>query len=404
MSMSDLAINGGKPVFEGKGAIDLAPAWPIPFPETEEKLIEIYRSGKWGGVKKYEQLLMDEFSAWQGAKYSAWMVNGTVTLECALIALGIGPGDEVIVPGVSWIATAEAPIYVGATPILVDIDKETLCIDPAKIEEAITPRTKAIIPVHLFSAVCDMDKIMAIAKKHNLYVIEDCAHAHGAKQHGKGVGAIGDIGSFSFQLSKLMTAGEGGCCTTDNEEYFDRVFRVSHIGNTRLHPGVNPAMGMICHQYRFTDFQAAIIYDQLKHQDELKAKREKSAKRIKELIKNTPGIVEQKSSYDDDERAYYFYALRLELERLKPGIDRKFLMKAFQAEGVLLHEGWGETIIDMGCWNVPPERYKQYPIPVSLEAMHESGLYSMGNLLLADDAVIDKVAEGIDKVMRECAE
>ncbi len=404
MSMSDLAINGGKPVFEGKGAIDLAPVWPIPFPETEEKLIEVYRSSKWGGVKKYEQLLMEEFSKWQGGKYSAWMANGTVTLECSLIALGIGPGDEVIVPGVSWIATAEVPIYLGAKTVIVDIDKETFCIDPAKIEEAITPRTKAIIPVHLFSSVADMDKINAIAKKHGLYVIEDCAHAHGAKQHGKGVGYIGDIGSFSFQASKLMTAGEGGCCTTDNEEYFDRVFRASHIGDSRINPAVPPQKGMLCHQYRFTDFQAAIIYDQIKHQDEMKAKRAKSANRIKELLKNTPGIVEQKSSCADDERAYYFYALRLLLDHLKPGIDRKFLMKAFQAEGVLLHEGWGCPIADMSKWNVPENLYVKHPTPICEETMYKSGLCSMGNLLLADDAVIDKVAEGIDKVMRECAE
>ena len=216
--MSNLAIHGGTPVFGGKQMMSLIPPWPPRYPETEEKLIEVYRSGLWGGCKKYEEMLMTEFAAFQNARYSVWMVNGTVTLECALRALGIGPGDEVIVPGVSWIATAEAPLYVGATPVIVDIDPETCCIDPKRIEEAITPRTRAIIPVHLFSAVADMDAINAIARKHDLVVVEDCAHAHGAKQHGKGVGSLGEIGSFSFQLSKLMTGGEGGCCTTNSED------------------------------------------------------------------------------------------------------------------------------------------------------------------------------------------
>ena len=120
--MSKLAVDGGTPVFGGKKAEEFVPSWPIPFPETEQKLIEVFRSGKWGGCGPYEQVLMTKFAAWQGSKYATWMVNGTVTLECALLALGIGPGDEVIVPGVSWIATAEAVIYVGAKPVIVDID------------------------------------------------------------------------------------------------------------------------------------------------------------------------------------------------------------------------------------------------------------------------------------------
>ena len=401
--MSKLAIHGGTPVFEGKNAQDFAPSWPIPFPETEDILLQIFRSGKWGGCGLYEQKLMTEFAAWQGAKYSAWMANGTVTLECALIALGVGPGDEVIVPGVSWIATAEAPLYVGATPVIVDIDPETLCIDPARIEEAITPRTKAIIPVHLFSAVADMEKIMASARKHHLYVVEDCAHAHGAKQHGTGVGAFGEYGSFSFQLSKLMTAGEGGCCTTNDENLSDRVFRVSHIGNSRIYPKVMPENGLICHQYRFTEFQAAVIYIQLQHQNELKARRDSAMKRIAEKIKATPGIRIQKSSYEDDERAYYFPTFILDLKALKPGIDRDAVIQALEAEGVSLHIGWGYPLYRMGAWNVPEDRFIHKETPVCDEIMLKSALVCSNTLLLAGNEVADKIGEAIDKVMREYA-
>ena len=401
--MSRLAIEGGTPVFGGKNAGDFAPPWPIPFPETEKILVDVFRSGKWGGTGPYEQKLMTEFAAWQGAKYSAWMANGTVTLECALIALGVGPGDEVIVPGVSWIATAEAPLYVGATPVIVDIDPETLCIDPARIEEAITPRTKAIIPVHLFSAVADMEKIMAIARKHGLFVVEDCAHAHGAGQHGIGVGSFGEYGSFSFQWSKLMTGGEGGCCTANDENLIDRVFRASHIGGSIIHPGEAPEMGMICHQYRFTEFQAAIIYVQLQHQNELKRQRAAAMKRIAERIRETPGVKLQKSSYSDDERAYYFPTILLDRKRLKPGIDRESVMKALAAEGVSFNIGWGFPLYRMKVWNVPADRYVKHDTPVCEETMFQSVLVCSNQMLLAGAEVADKIGEAIDKVMREYA-
>ena len=398
--MMKLAVDGGTPVFNGKKASEFAPSWPIAYPETEEHLLSVFRSGKWGGYGLYEQRLMTDFAAWQGAKYSAWMANGTVTLECALISLGVGPGDEVIVPGVSWIATAEAPIYAGATPVIVDIDPDTLCIDPARIEEAITPRTKAIIPVHLFSAVCDMEKIMAIAKKHNLFVIEDCAHSHGARQHGIGTGSFGEYGSFSFQLSKLMTAGEGGCCTTNDLELLDRVFRASHIGNSKIHPNEMPETGFICHQYRFTEFQAAVIWVQLKHQDELKARRAESMKQIELAIKDTPGVKTQKSSYDDDERVYYFPTIMIDPERLKPGISRESVIAALEAEGVSMNIGWGFPLCRMGAWNVPENLYIKKETPICDDVMLRQVLVCGNNILLAGPDVAVRVGEAIDKVMR----
>jgi len=402
--MSNLAIDGGIPVFGGKKASEFVPEWPIPFPETESKLIEVFRSRKWGGCGPYEQELMTKFAAWQGSKYAAWMANGTVTLECALLALGVGPGDEVIVPGVSWIATAEAVVYVRAKPVIVDIDPETLCLDPARIEEAITPRTKAIIPVHLFSAVADMDKIMAIAEKHHLFVVEDCAHAHGAKQHERGVGAIGQIGSFSFQLSKLMTAGEGGCCTTNDPELNDRIFRASHIGNSKLHPKEPLETGFICHQYRFTEFQAAVISVQLDHQEELKQKRAANAALLRDALKEIPGIRMQESSYPDDERAYYFLTFLLDSARLKPGVTRAWIYKALLAEGVLFHEGWGCPLYRSAAWNVPENMFIKKDTPVCEDVMYNRVVIGSNTLLLSDAGFTKKVAECFDKVMHVAAE
>ena len=399
--MSKLAIHGGTPVFGEKKAADFVPKWPIAYPETEAKLVEIYRSGTWGLCGEYEQKLMTEFAAWQGAGYSTWMANGTVTLECALIALGVGPGDEVIVPGVSWIATAEAPVYVGATPVIVDIDPDTMCIDPARIEEAITPRTRAIIPVHLFSAMADMDKIMAIAGKHNLFVVEDCAHAHGSRQHGKGAGAIGNAGSFSFQLSKLMTGGEGGCCTTNDEELNDRIFRTSHIGNSRLHPQIPLEKGLICHQYRFTEFQAAVIYDQLLHQEELKRKRMKNAALFNRYLKEIPAIKMQRSAFPDDEQSFYFTTLLLEPEKLKPGIDRAWIFKALLAEGVHFHDGWGYPLYKGDEWSVPENMYIKRDTPVCEDVMYNRVVNSGHTILLGSEEFIGKVAECFSKVMNE---
>lgn len=402
--MTKLAIEGGTPVFGGQKAAELVPKWPIPYKETEEKLLEIFRNGKWGLCGEYEQKLMTGFAAWQGSRYSTWMANGTVTLECALIALGVGPGDEVIVPGVSWVATAEAPVYVGATPVIVDIDPETMCIDPARIEEAITPRTKAIIPVHLFSAVSDMDRIMAIAGKHNLFVIEDCAHAHGAKQHGKGAGAIGDVGSFSFQLSKLMTGGEGGCCTTNDAELNDRIFRTSHIGNSRLHPKDPLEKGLICHQYRFTEFQAAIIYDQLQHQEELKQKRIANVAILNDCLKEAPGIKMQSSSFADDERPFYFLTLLLDPARLKPGYTRDWIYKALLAEGVLFHDGWGYPLYKGNEWNVREDQFIKMDTPVCEDVMYNRGVNGSHTLLLGDEAFTRKLGECFIRVMKRAAE
>ena len=398
--MQKLAINGGSPVFNEKHSREYAPHWPIAYPETEQRLLEIFRSGAWAGRKTYEQKLETEFAAFQKAEYSIWMCNGTTTLECALLALGIGPGDEVIVPGASWVATAQAPLYVGATPVIVDIEPDTLCLDPVQLEAAITPRTKAVIPVHLFSAVADMDKIMKIAQKYNLYVVEDSAHAHGALWRGKGAGSIGDVGSFSFQLSKLMTAGEGGCCTTNDFNLAERIFRLSHIGNSHWKPGTVPESDLNCHQYRFTEFQAAIIYDQLLHQAELMEKRNKNGNLIQELLKNVPGITMQKTAPGTERQSYYFVTFLLDTEMLKPNIDRASIFEALEAEGVSLHSGWGCPLYKSLAWNVPEEKFVLHNCPVSEKAMNERVMIWSHNMLLCETEIIEKSASAISKVIK----
>ena len=187
------------------------PNWPQ-YDESEEKaLLEVLHSGIWWRTPGTKTLEFEEkFAAYQQAKYGIACTNGTAALEIAIAALGIGLGDEVIVPDFTFVARASAVLFVGAMPVLVDVDPHTYCIDPEKVEAAITPRTKAILAVHIAGHPADLDRLKEIARIHNLFLIEDSSHAHGSEWKGHKVGAIGSVGTFSFQASKLMTAGEGG--------------------------------------------------------------------------------------------------------------------------------------------------------------------------------------------------
>jgi L-glutamine:2-deoxy-scyllo-inosose/3-amino-2,3-dideoxy-scyllo-inosose aminotransferase len=173
-------------------------------------LAEVLGSGRWAYDGPVESEFERRFAELQTARYGLCVANGTVALQLALEALDIGVGDEVIVPGFTWQATVATVVDVNAMPVLVDADPETYCPDPSLVEAAITPRTRAIVVVHLYNSLTDMDRILEIARRHGLYVVEDCAHSHGSRWRGQGVGSIGDIGTFSFQASKTLTAGEGG--------------------------------------------------------------------------------------------------------------------------------------------------------------------------------------------------
>ena len=226
--MKTLAILGGSPVRDTK--TNPWPKWPVWDKKEETALLEVLNSGVWSYNGPKETEFNKNFAEFCGVKYAVSAANGTVTLQMALEACGIGVGDEVILPGLTWQATAATIVDVNATPILVDVCEDTWCIDPKEIEKAITPRTKAIIPVHLYGSFADMDEVMRIAKEHNLFVIEDCAHKHGGEWNGKKAGSIGDIGSFSYQLSKHLTAGEGGTVTTNNFELYEKLDALRNCG------------------------------------------------------------------------------------------------------------------------------------------------------------------------------
>lgn len=243
---------------------------PISRPSITDKEIsyvtEAVNSGWVSSMGKYIERFESEFATYCGVKFAVSTSNGTVALHLAIYALGIGEGDEVIIPDLTFVATGNAVKYVGAKVVTVDIDLDTLCICPDSLERAITSKTKAIIPVHLYGQPANMERVMAIAKKYNLIVIEDAAEAHGAELDGVKVGSIGDAGVFSFYGNKIITCGEGGMVTTNDEKLFHRLRYLRDHAMSQTKKYWHEEMGF---NYRMTNLQAALGVAQLERIDEI---------------------------------------------------------------------------------------------------------------------------------------
>ena len=244
-------------------------------------------------VKEFEE----KMQKYLGCKKAVGLTSCTGGLHIALAALGIGPGDEVIVPTYTFVASAHVVVWLGATPVLVDVEKDTFNIDPNKIEEAITPKTKAIIPVHFAGHSCDIDKILAIAKKHNLYVIEDAAHAIGTEYKGIKIGNFGDATVFSFYVTKTMTTAEGGMVVTNNEELGNKLRRYSYFGVDKDAFNRYSDKGTwyyeivdLGYKYNMDNIQGALGLEQLNKIDFFIKKRRQLASLYNDLLQKIPGI------------------------------------------------------------------------------------------------------------------
>jgi len=243
-------------------------------------LVDAYLSTWISSSGSYIRQFEDEFSTYCQCEYGVAVSNGTVAIHLALEALGVGKGDEVIVPDLTFAATINAVFHAGATPVIVDVDEDSWCIDPAEIEKAISPKTKAIIPVHIYGQVCDMDRIMSLSKKHNLYVIEDCAEAHGATFKGQKVGSFGHISTFSFFGNKVITTGEGGMCVTNDADLNDQMCVLRDHGMSKEKRYWHDRVG---YNYRMTNLQAAIGVGQLERIDEILQFRREIEQAYKEI-------------------------------------------------------------------------------------------------------------------------
>jgi L-glutamine:2-deoxy-scyllo-inosose/3-amino-2,3-dideoxy-scyllo-inosose aminotransferase len=353
----ELALCGGEPVAREALA---APPWPPVDEATARQLADLYLSRNWSFNGPQEQAFCEEYAAAHDAAFGVFMANGTVTLQCALEAYGIGAGDEVIMPALTWPATAMAALYVDATPVFADIEPSTLCLDPQAFEAAITPRTRAVIPVHLYGGMADLDAILAIAKKHDLSVIEDCAHGQGGKWNGRGLGSWGDVGSFSFQQSKTVASGEGGICLTNDAATADRLYRAKHIGygsgSAQGQAAAGPPPGLLCHNFRATDFQALILRSQLRHLDELIATYNDNAAYLEEQLRDVPGVRVQARGRLSGPQSYYAFGLIFDEEPLRD-IPLEVIQRAINAEGLGVGGTYGVVYRHI-LWNIEPGRYR----------------------------------------------
>ncbi|MGC1293859.1 MAG: DegT/DnrJ/EryC1/StrS family aminotransferase [Alloacidobacterium sp.] len=345
--MNKLAHLGGTPARQKP-----FPSWPV-YDESEERaLLEVLRSGQWwSGNQSYQNANEEkplskamaferEFAAFHGVGYGLACSSGTAALELALKAAGVGPGDEVIVPPYTFLATASAPLLLGAIPVFCDIQPETLNLNPERLEEAITPRTKAIIPVHFAGLAADMERIIAIARPRGIFVLEDAAHGHGGSSRGRRLGALADASIFSFQASKNMTAGEGGIVLTDDAE-------IAELCNSYLWAGRKVGRPWYEHfrlgwNYRITEFQAAILIEQLRRLPEQTARRVQNGLRLSELLREVPGIEPLAIPEWVTEHAFHVYIFRLDAQRF--GLDREQFLELLQAEGVPCSGGYSQPL------------------------------------------------------------
>jgi dTDP-4-amino-4,6-dideoxygalactose transaminase len=382
--------------------------WPI-FDETDINAVaDVVRTGIWGNpncgdlVKSFE----DEFASYCGSKYAIACVNGSVALRLSLIACGVRPGDEVIVPPYTFIATASVVLEVNCVPVFVDIDPDTYNIDPGEIEKAITKRTRAIIPVHFGGQACDMDRIMAIAKKHDIKVIEDACHGHGAEYKNRKLGSIGDTGCFSFQSSKNLTSGEGGIITTNDDKLYDMISSLRNVGRVKggqwyehYNPGCN---------YRITQLQAALLLNQLKRLEEQTKKRHENGTYLNSLLETIEGIAPLARGRGETLHSYHVYIFRYDKSKFN-GLPKTSFAEMLAAEGVPSFMGYPKPLYhqpvflqkNFMCYAIPEDvDYSTVHCPVTERACSEEAVWILQNAMLGEKEDMDKFAEAIRKIQK----
>jgi dTDP-4-amino-4,6-dideoxygalactose transaminase len=336
MTSQRLALLGGKPV-----RTKPFPSWPVFGKTEEERVLRVLHSGKWGRLNGPEVAGFERrFAAVHGCKHGIAVVNGTVSLRIALLAAGIRAEEEVIIPPYTFFSTASAVVEANAIPVFADIDLETFNLDPQAVEAVITPRTRAIIPVHFAGQPADMKRIMAIAKKHKLLVIEDAAHAHGASYRGRPAGSLGHVASFSFQSSKNMTSGEGGILTTNDPALAAACRSIHDCG--RIPTGRWYEHHVLSGNYRLGEFQGAILNAQLNRLEVQTKTRDRNGQYLAARISQLPGVHPQKRPGDCTRHSYHLFMLRMDDKKF--GVPRGAVIKALRAEGIPCSAGYGFSL------------------------------------------------------------
>ncbi|MET7575522.1 DegT/DnrJ/EryC1/StrS family aminotransferase [Streptomyces sp. NPDC005492] len=319
------------------------PAWPRPAPNALRNLQAVLESGRWSlpgpwqGHASAEARFAAHFADFLGAPHCVPTTNGSSALVVAMEALDVGVGDEVIVPGLTWVANASTVLAVNATPVMVDIDPSTLCASPTAIEAAVTERTRAIVVVHLFSSVVDLDAVLAIGERHGIPVIEDCSHAHGASWRGRRVGTWGTVGTFSMQEKKLLTSGEGGAVVCRDPDLADRMFQLRSDGRRLAARPVEGESELVADcsvagtNYCMSELCAAVLDAQLEALPEQNLRRAENAATVDKLLQELPGLAPVRALPSVTERTYYQYAVRIDREAFG-GVTAETVSRALAAE------------------------------------------------------------------------
>jgi dTDP-4-amino-4,6-dideoxygalactose transaminase len=337
-----------------------------------------------------------------GAKYGLCLANGTIALVAALQAAGIGWGDEVIVPAYTWDGTATAVLFAGGVPVFADVHPDTYCLDPEAVRRVITPRTRALLPVHLAMRFADMDALGAIAAEHNLVIVEDCAHAHGGSLNGRGAGSMGDIGCFSFQESKLMTAGEGGICITSRLDCFEAMQTIVNCGRASLTDQYGARK--LGSNYRMTELQACMLVGQLEMLPEFRERRTRNAALFTDLLSGIEGIRPLPPQPGITSQTIYNYVFQY-----RPGAgaapSRDLFVAALEKEGIPCDGRFYEPVYRSDLFYVTPENspqvgisYAEVHCPVSERAAYEEAVWLPQFLFIGDEADVRDVAAAVRKV------
>ena len=331
--MSKLAILGGEKVATSSIAANVK--WPIVNKAMEEGVISVLRDGNMSGTDITKQFEKD-FAKWQGSKYALAHSSGTASLQAAMFGIGLGHGDEIICPSITYWASVLPAMSLGATIVYADIDPKTLCLDPVDFEKRITPRTKAVVVVHYCAYPAPMDEIMAVARKHNIKVIEDVSHAQGALYKGKMVGTIGDVGAMSLMSGKSFAIGEGGILVTDNQEIYERAMLWGHYerGGDITLPGLVEYKGLPCggYKYRMHQLSSVVGLEQLKKYDSECAVIDKAMKYFWEGLADLPLDPHMPAEANSSKGGWYACKGIYNPDAFE-GLSLKYFIQAIAAEG-----------------------------------------------------------------------
>jgi dTDP-4-amino-4,6-dideoxygalactose transaminase len=386
---TQLALLGGP-----RALTEKPPSWPYFDQKDRESLNEVLESRVWGGYHEKVGELERRFAEFHGAEYGIATANGTVSLEIALAAAGVGPGDEVIVPPVSFVASATSIARIGAVPVFVDLDPQTLNLDPSKVVESIGERTRAVVVVHFAGHPADLDALTELCTQHGIAMVEDCAHAHGAEWRGRRVGSFGHFGSFSFQASKNMTAGEGGILVTNDADLAEHARSISNQG--RRTGGAWYEHARLGTNARLTGFQAALLLNQLERLPQEVAARMERAAHLRQGLKEIGGLVPTPEVLDErvTAHAYHLFSMKYD-ESAFGGVSRERFVEALNAEGVPVTTGYPYPLYHNQLFKQHAHVVK--PCPVAEEFCKRS-VWLPHNALLADESWIGGVVNAIRKV------